>query len=317
MNTPFVICFIYFLILIGLELAYFKIASTYQITDHPNQRSSHKKATIRGGGIIFPIAFSISSIYLKLQDRYFIAGLVLISLISFIDDIKPLGNRIRISFHLFSVGLMFCQLGIYDYPIYMILIAFVFVIGSINAVNFMDGINGLTGSFGLLTFLTLYRVNLYFVFIDKRLLVIGIMAMLIFLFFNFRNNARCFAGDVGSVSLAFIIVFFLLKLVLKSGNLTFLLFLLVYGLDTSTTILFRLLRRENIFKAHRTHLYQILVNEYQINHLTVTSIYVLLQLLINIILLNFLPTSNIFILIIAICSFISFTLIRFLMKSTK
>jgi len=308
----------FFLVLLGLELIYFKIALRYNIVDNPNHRSSHNNVTIRGGGIIFIIAFLTGSLYfIDKVNVYFLAGLFIISLISFIDDIKPVSNTVRIVFHLVAVGLLFKQLGLYIFPGYLVFIALIFVIGTINAVNFMDGINGITGAFGLLSLITLYYLNEKVAFTDGRPLFITVLAVFVFLIFNFRKVATCFAGDVGSVSLAFIILFFLLQLVIKTGNLNYLLILLAYGLDTCTTIFFRLLRKENIFKAHRSHFYQYLANECKMNHLAVATLYFTFQLIANIFLILFLPQSNGVLFIISICSLVLFAFLRLMIEGPK
>ena len=109
--------------------------------------------------------------------------------------------------------------------------------------------------------------------------------MALFGFFNFRLRARCFAGDVGAVSISFILVFLLVKLILSSGNLIYMMFLIVYGIDTSLTIVFRLRRHENIFEAHRRHLYQLMTNESGISHIKVSSGYAIVQLMINLVII--------------------------------
>jgi UDP-GlcNAc:undecaprenyl-phosphate GlcNAc-1-phosphate transferase len=305
------ILLIFFFLLFALELIYFKIADKYNIIDHPNHRSSHTKVTIRGGGIIFSIALLLGSLYFGWQYGYFLSGLFLISLISFLDDIKPTSNRLRIIFHLIGVALLFYQLGIYDLPYYWIIGGLVFVIGTINAVNFMDGINGIIGGFGLITLLTLYYINTYInVFTEERYLVISILSLIVFNFFNFRIKAKCFAGDVGSVSLAFIILFFLLQLIIKTSNLNYLLILLVYGLDTVTTIIFRTLRKENIFKAHRSHFYQFWANEKKIPHLAVAMSYIVVQGLIDFMLVKFKPASIVNLILSVVITAIIFILMR-------
>jgi UDP-GlcNAc:undecaprenyl-phosphate GlcNAc-1-phosphate transferase len=305
------ILLIFFFLLFAIELLYFKIADKYNIIDHPNHRSSHTKVTIRGGGIIFSIALLLGSLYFGWQYGYFLSGLFLISLISFLDDIKPTSNRLRIIFHLIGVALLFYQLGIYDLPYYWIIGGLVFVIGTINAVNFMDGINGIIGGFGLITLLTLYYINTYInVFTEERYLVISILSLIVFNFFNFRIKAKCFAGDVGSVSLAFIILFFLLQLIIKTSNLNYLLILLVYGLDTVTTIIFRTLRKENIFKAHRSHFYQFWANEKKIPHLAVAMSYIVVQGLIDFMLVKFKPASIVNLILSVVITAIIFILMR-------
>jgi UDP-N-acetylmuramyl pentapeptide phosphotransferase/UDP-N-acetylglucosamine-1-phosphate transferase len=305
------ILLISFFLFFGIELLYFKIAEKYNIIDHPNHRSSHTKLTIRGGGIIFSIALFLGALYLRCQYGYFLTGLFLISLISFIDDIKQITNRIRIIFHLISVALLFYQLGMYELPLYLILLGFIFVIGTINAVNFMDGINGITGGFGLITLFALYSINKYSVsFTDGNYLIISILSLAIFNLFNFRIKAKCFAGDVGSVSLAFIILFFLLQLIIKTGNPNYLLILLVYGLDTITTIIFRSFRKENIFKAHRSHFYQFWANEKKVPHLVVAIAYILVQAIIDFILIRFNPTSVVNLILSVAITAIIFILMR-------
>jgi len=300
------------------ELIYFKIADKYNIIDHPNHRSSHTDVTIRGGGIIFSIALLISPIYLGWNYIYFLIGLFLISAISFIDDIKTIGNGIRIVFHLTAVALIFYQLNIYDFPVYWVVIGFIIVIGTINAVNFMDGINGITGAYGLITLATLYYVNSYIVnFTNADLLLIAVLAVLVFNFFNFRVKAKCFAGDVGSVSLAFIILFFLLQLIIKTNNFNYVLLLLIYGLDTATTIFFRVVRKERISEAHRSHFYQYLVNEKKAPHLLVATIYAVAQGGVNIILIVFLFQSNYLLILIITGATVLFIGVRFITEGTN
>jgi UDP-GlcNAc:undecaprenyl-phosphate GlcNAc-1-phosphate transferase len=306
-----VILFIFLLILFALELVYFKIADKYNIIDHPNHRSSHTKLTIRGGGIIFAIALLLSPIYLGWCFNYFLIGLFLISAISFIDDIKTIGNSIRISIHLVAVALLFYQLNMYNLPLYWIVIGLVVAIGTINAINFMDGINGITGSYGLVTLASLYYINLFIVnFTYSDFLLIAILSVFVFNFFNFRTKAKCFAGDVGSISLAFIILFFLLQLIIKTNNLNYILLLLIYGLDTATTILFRIIKKEKISEAHRSHFYQFLVNEKKLPHLVVAAIYAVTQGLLNIVLIVFLPTTIYTLLLLIAVSAVLFICIR-------
>ncbi|OPB92344.1 MraY family glycosyltransferase [Elizabethkingia occulta] len=274
----------YLLIIISLfilELIYFKIADRFNIIDKPNERSSHTQITLRGGGIIFYFGALLFFIISDFQYPYFILGLTLMALISFLDDIFTLSNKIRLLIHLVSVILMFMQIGLFSYAWFIPLIALVLTIGIINAYNFMDGINGITACYSLVVLILLAIVNQRIDFIDGNLIYYSIIATLVFGFFNFRQKAKCFAGDVGSVSIAFIIVFLLGQLIRKTGNIIYLLFLTVYGLDAIWTIIRRLNKRENIFKAHRSHLYQYLANENKTNKLIVSGIYGLIQLFIG------------------------------------
>ena len=270
------------ILLFGIMYLYLQTADRYNIIDAPNERSSHAEHTIRGGGIIFPIALLLEFAFSGYQYAWFMIGLVLISTISFLDDLKNQDFKLRFSIHLLAVALLFYQLNLYVFPWYIVVLGLIFVIGGINAINFMDGINGITGGYGLLTLFTLLYINITnYHFIDNMIIVAAIAAISVFSFFNFRSVARCFAGDVGSVSLAFILLFFILKLIIFSNNLNYILLLLIYGLDVVSTMFFRILRKENIFEAHRSHFYQFLANERNISHLQVTIYYCLVQLAVN------------------------------------
>lgn len=292
-------------------LIYFRIANHYNIIDKPNERSSHHEVTIRGGGIIFPVAAFIFFIINGFQYPFFIAGLLAISLISFMDDLLTLNNKLRLAVHLIAVALLFCQWNLFVMPWYWLIIVAVLVIGILNAYNFMDGINGITGAYSLVAIATLYYINEnVVVFTDKDLLLVTGLALLVFNFFNFRIKAKCFAGDIGSVSIAFILIFLVGQLIIHTGNIVYILLLLLYGLDTVTTIIFRLVKRENIFKAHRSHYFQYLVNERKVPHLFVAAGYAIVQLLFNIILI-LLPVSVTAIIIFTILASCLFIGIRF------
>lgn len=286
---------IIFVLLILIELIYFKIATRYQILDIPNHRSSHRKPVIRGGGIIFPIAILFYFSINDFQFPYFVLGLISIASISFIDDIKTVGKRIRMLTHLFAVLLIFQETNSWiTFTWWIPSIVFV-CIGIINMFNFMDGINGITVSYGLTITISLIWVNVFHDnFIPLDILLITAISLLVLGIFNFRNQALCFAGDVGSVSLAFILIFFLFILCQKTQNLGYLFFFLVYGIDTSMTIARRLYLKENIFEAHRQHLFQLLKNELGINALYISTGYSIVQLVINAIIIWSMKQGNSF-----------------------
>ncbi|WET70806.1 UDP-GlcNAc--UDP-phosphate GlcNAc-1-phosphate transferase [Sphingobacterium sp.] len=271
---------VYIFILITLfiaELLYFKVADRFNIIDKPNQRSSHTKVTLRGGGIIFYIGIVLYFVISGFNYPWFFWGLTLMTLISFLDDIFTLSNKVRLIIHFISVSLMSYQLDVFTMPWYYLLLTFVIVVGVINSYNFMDGINGITACYSLVISGLLTLVNQKVNFVDQDLLLYTILGLIVFTFFNFRTNAKCFAGDVGSVAIAYILLFVLGLLILKTGNLIYILFLVIYGIDTVWTIIERVLRRENIFKAHRSHLYQILGNEAGVNKLLVSFLYAFSQ----------------------------------------
>lgn len=277
---------LYLPVLALLLLFYFRLAVQFKIIDKPNQRSSHSSVTIRGGGIIFPIAFLLQALFSGFQYPLFTFGLILISIVSFYDDLRPLSNKIRLLVHLIAVTFLFMEAGLISYPVLIIIPVYILVIGAINAYNFMDGINGITGAYSLITILSLYFINeTQISFVLSQWLIIVAISLLAFNFYNFRKKAKCFAGDVGSVSMAFIIIFFLLILILKTENLKYIGLLLFYGLDAVSTIIFRLIRRENIFEAHRSHFYQHLANVKSWPHLRVSTLYMVVQFLVNVLII--------------------------------
>ncbi len=274
--------------LIVLELLYFRIARKYKILDKPNDRSMHEKLTIRGGGFIFCVAPLIYFVFTGQPGYLFITGLTLIGFIGLADDIKGLSRLLRFSVQGISVLLLFYQLNFFLLPIWAIFIVFIIVTGTINAYNFMDGINGITGGYSLVVMTSLFYINReMFLFVDNGLLLVVIISLLVFNFFNFRNKAVCFAGDAGSLSMGFIVIYLVMKLIYSSHNFGFILLLGVYGVDSVLTIVHRLILRENIFKPHRWHLYQVIVARTKISHLQMTAIYMTVQVLFSFFVIHF------------------------------
>lgn len=311
-----------------LELFYFKIADHYNIIDKPNERSSHKNHTLRGGGIIFPIAL-VLGVFIFQSNQFALAlGVLAIATISFLDDVMTLSNKLRIGIHLLSVALIIYQ--IYSnqniYPDYsfintssflFFIIVFIIIIGIINAYNFMDGINGITVLYSLVTVGSLFYIEQYLqiYLLQKEIWVMLIASILVFGFFNIRKVAKAFAGDVGSISMALIICFLILQLILQTENLKWILLLGVYGLDSVATIVCRLVRKENIFKAHRSHFYQYLANERKWSHLMVALSYALIQLGLNLIILF--STNNALILVAFILIVLSYVYSRINLEGRK
>jgi UDP-N-acetylmuramyl pentapeptide phosphotransferase/UDP-N-acetylglucosamine-1-phosphate transferase len=217
-----------------------------------------------------------------MESLCFLSGLTLICGVSFWDDMSSLPNRIRIIVHFLAISLVFYGLGLFILlPWWLILIAYILFAGIMNAYNFMDGINGMTGLYSLIILSALQYVNYKLVpFTKPDFIYFPMLACAVFLFFNFRKRAKCFAGDVGSMGISFWIVTLLLQLMLASNSFIWILFLAVYGVDTVCTILHRIYLKQNIFEAHRLHFYQILSNEKGISHLKVSSLYALIQLII-------------------------------------
>jgi len=268
-----------FISLFIIQLTYFRIADYFNIIDKPNERSSHSSITLRGGGIIFYISVLIYFFYSGCQYPWFLVGLTLISAISFADDIKPQPSKLRLIVHFISMGLMFYQWSLFSLPWYFSIIALVVCTGILNAYNFMDGINGITGGYSLVVVVSLWYVNSFLIkFVDNDLIYALVAALIVFNFFNFRKKAKCFAGDVGAISIAFSIVYLLGLLVIKTGDFSYIVFLAVYGVDSVLTIIHRLYLKENIFEPHRKHAFQLMANELKIPHVGVSTFYSMLQI---------------------------------------
>ncbi|AZA58452.1 glycosyltransferase family 4 protein [Chryseobacterium shandongense] len=280
-----------FITLFILIQAYFAIADKYNIIDKPNHRSAHSQITLRGGGIIFPIAFIIFCIfnYKEAMEMYwsFGLGLLAICLVSFIDDVKTLSGKIRITVHFLSVAILLNFTGTFDaMPVWAWPIFFIMIIGTLNAYNFMDGINGITGAYTLITLLTLLFINRDIIsFTEENFIMYAILASLVFLFYNFRKKAKCFAGDVGSMGIGFWLIALITLLIMKTQDYKYILLFSVYGMEVVLTIIERIMLRENIFEAHRRHLYQLLANEKKMSHLVISAIYALTQLVVNLFLI--------------------------------
>lgn len=272
------------LVLFALQLFYFRIADKFNIIDKPNERSSHTRVTLRGGGVVFYFGVLLFFVLQGFQYPYFMGGITIIAAVSFADDVRTLSSKVRLPLHFGAMALLFFEWGLFAQPWYLILMAFVLAVGVINAYNFMDGINGITGVYSVVALAALAYVNAQvYHFVDDKLIYFSLMAVMVFNWFNFRKKARCFAGDVGSVTIAFLIVFLLGKLIIETGNFGYILFLGVYGVDSVLTIVHRIMLKENIFEAHRKHVYQIMANELRIPHLMVSLFYGALQLLVSIV----------------------------------
>ena len=275
----------YYLIILVLlflaELFYFRIADKCNIIDKPNERSSHTRITLRGGGIIF--YFGVLAYFLTSHFEYpwFMLALTLITFISFVDDIRSTSQVLRLVFHFSAMALMFYQWGLFSLPWWTLFVALIVCTGIINAYNFMDGINGITGGYSLVVLVALAYINEAVVpFVEQDFILTVLCSVVVFNFFNFRKRAKCFAGDVGSVCIAFVLLFFIGKLVIRTEDFSWIILLVVYGVDSVLTIIHRLMLHENIGLPHRKHLYQIMANELKIPHMVVSSVYMLVQALV-------------------------------------
>lgn len=286
-NNDMTIWLIYLIIsalLLAAELVYFRIADRFNIIDKPNQRSSHSSIVLRGGGIIFVLGLWIWAAFFGFQNIWFLIAVTLVAGISFIDDIHSLPDSVRLVAQFAAMALMFYQLDILHWNMWwIILIAMIVCVGASNIINFMDGVNGITGAYALASLVPLALLNAGMGFVAQSLIYVVMLADVVFCFFNFRpkGKAKCFAGDVGSIGVAYILLFLIGSLILATGDVTYLILLLVYGVDGCLTICHRILLHENLGEAHRKHAYQLMANELRIGHVKVASFYALLQLAVS------------------------------------
>ena len=276
--------FIIFILLFVAEFLYFRIADKCNIIDKPNERSSHSTIVLRGGGIIFLISVWIWGAFFGFRYPWFLVGLTLVAGISFVDDIHSLPDSVRLVAQFAAAAMAFYQLGILHWSMWwIILLALIVYVGATNVINFMDGINGITAGYSLAVLIPLALVNINNVFVEQSLIISTILASLVFCIFNFRpkGKAKCFAGDVGSIGIAFIILFLLGNVIIRTMDITWLIFLLVYGVDGCLTIVHRIMLHENLGEAHRKHAYQIMANELKVGHVKVALLYTVMQLVIS------------------------------------
>lgn len=266
---------------------YFNVARKYNIVDLPNHRTMHDSATIRGGGIVLFLAMTLYSLFIPHPGFFFIVGISIVGITGFLDDLYNLSGKVRFPLQVISILCILAELQLFGIGLLLLFTVIIIATGTLNAYNFMDGINGMTAGYSVVIVSTLIYVNNFiFFFISNEVLIYFLLALLVFSFYNFRKKAICFAGDVGSLTIAFIVVYLIINLIQTSNQYGFILFLTLYGLDTVFTIIQRIIRKENIFDAHRLHLFQVIVSKTKMPHLSMSMIYIIIQVVINILVLN-------------------------------
>ncbi len=241
------------------------------IVDTPNERSSHVTTTPRGGGIavVAAILAGIGILYLSgqhLPDRVLVVAVITgaLAAVSWIDDVRGLPAMTRLLSHVICVSLSLfllplqppAFLDVLPVPVQYTLVALAWL-WFINLFNFMDGIDGITGVQTLVTTLGVSAVLAYVDTMPDMILICLVVAAAIpgFLYWNW-SPARIFLGDVGSVSLGYLLGWVLLS---SAGNGLVVPALLIPGYyiaDATFTLLRRALRGEKIWQAHREHAYQ-------------------------------------------------------------
>lgn len=274
------------------------------VVDRPNARSSHVRPTARGGGIaILSVWCAMVALHDgSLQTRVWLAAVLLLATVSFIDDLRSVPARWRFLCHAVAAGvLVWLSLPVLSAPVFGdgsvlgqvlgMTVAFCWLTGYTNAFNFMDGINGLSAGQAVVT-----SVGMAWLAgsatgrwdapaIGFSLLLGG--AALGFLPHNFPS-ARMFMGDVGSASIGFILATLVLWLGADAGWALWVPLLLLhanYVLDTGITLTRRVLAGARWYEPHREHFYQRLIRAGK-SHATVTSVEMGLQV-VAVVLLSF------------------------------
>lgn len=281
-------------LLLMVELVYFKVADKFNIIDKPNERSSHKTIVLRGGGMIFTIGLGVWSIVFGFQYPWLLAGVTLAAGISFVDDIHSLPDSLRLVVQFTAMFLVFQEIGLLHWDmLWIIPIALIAAVGGTNIFNFMDGVNGITAGYSLAMLIPITLANRNMAFVEESYMIVAIIGVLVFSLFNFRprGKAKCFAGDVGSIGMALILVFCVGRLMLVTGDVTWIVLFLVYGVDGVLTICHRIMLHENLGQAHRKHAYQLMANELKMSHVTVSLIYMVLQLAVSLGFIYLIPNT--------------------------
>lgn len=254
------------------------------IIDVPNERSSHSQPTPRGGGISLVAMTIIGLVCSQMLWRLtswrglmvYVVAATLIAMVSWLDDLQSISAKARFLVHFIAAGLIiaewgywsnfhFSRLGNIQLGQFGILLTLLWIVGLTNAYNFMDGIDGIAGGQAFVAgtgwAIVGWMNNDKFVFAIGGLLAASSLG---FLFYNW-SPAKIFMGDVGSAFLGFtfaVVPLIAARPAVDNQDYMFWIgFLLVWPFiaDTGFTLLRRLRRGENIFQAHRSHLYQRMV----------------------------------------------------------
>ncbi|MBP5319178.1 MAG: hypothetical protein J6Y77_07235 [Paludibacteraceae bacterium] len=272
--------------------AYFPIAHKYNLLAGVNHRSSHTKPVVTGAGFVFVVSYLVWLVEIvclgKPVEWWMWSGLLALAVVSFVDDLTDVWFLIRLLIQFLSLAAMLWQIQLqsdihFGFSVVQWLAALsllVISVGTVNLCNFMDGINGMMGGVGLAMCLTFILIDTYVVdFIDVRWLYFTLIPLLIFMYLNARPQPKCFLGDVGAVVLGYVFMYAISLLLIRTGNVVYVLIFAVTYVEAGLTVAQRLLAGDNIFVSHRIHLFQLMVNEGGKPHLLISGIYTLIQLL--------------------------------------
>ncbi len=240
-------------------------AETLGLMDLPGQRRMHQLPTPRGGGIgmvaalVLILALSVSGMLLPLSIALVFAAMTtILAVIGFWDDRRGLPVLPRLAAHFCCSGLMALALFVLvpGVPLWSLVVVPVVFAASINLANFLDGLNGILS----IQFIFVMLALVMLLPAQSSLLPIALaagIAVLSFLPFNFPV-ARCFMGDAASGALGFFLAV-LLVLAVQMGELSLPIAVILPSallLDTTLTLVSRILRGKKFWRAHREHLYQ-------------------------------------------------------------
>ena len=285
------ICWIIFDFFIGGIGAFLVVKRGYSwgLVDIPNERSSHWIAVPKGGGVGLLVVFAINAVWWHIPLTLWTPACI-VSLVSLLGDYRDISFKIRLAVQagtaaIFS-GSIFLGKTFSIFPIGISFALFLFgifyITATANYYNFMDGINGIAGTTGVIAFSSL---GLFGLLENKEIgwvvTAFGIAAACLgFLPLNFPK-AKVFMGDVGSVLLGFLFASWVLwfsQSMMEFVALTS--FLFPFYIDEISTLLVRIKKRDKLTKAHRRHIYQILVNHAGFSHKFVTLAYNVIQIVV-------------------------------------
>jgi UDP-N-acetylmuramyl pentapeptide phosphotransferase/UDP-N-acetylglucosamine-1-phosphate transferase len=228
--------------------------------DRPNSRSMHSAPTPRGGGlaVLAPLLLMHAISLGRFMDGNIVIGLLLVAIVSYIDDRRPLSSRLRLVVHAIAAcALVFPQ----GHSLYIGIALCLLTVWCINLYNFMDGIDGLAGSMGAIGFLAMFYIALETVDVELAAICSTIsFSCLGFLIINL-SPTKLFLGDVGSASLGYLMAMVIVSRAhngdeFSSDFRTALLVFAPFIFDATFTILRRALSRQKFWEAHREHIYQ-------------------------------------------------------------
>jgi len=274
-----------------------RLAGRFGIYDTPNNRSSHESTTPRAGGIVILVVMLLISLILLLYfTSYLLIGffwlfcIVIAGIIGFYDDVHNLSAKVRMLLYsslviffliLFPEKLQISALPFSILPkVLQIIFMFLFLLWVLNLYNFMDGINGIAGgqliSIGIPLFVIAFVAKDYFVSLALMIFIIPTFG---FLTRNWKSRANVFLGDVGSVMIGFFIG--TLGLIGEThGSIslpTWLILMGVFVVDSTFTLIRRVVSGQNPFKPHKSHAYQLAQQKYG-SHLIISASVVLINL---------------------------------------